>query len=703
MPVPATAYTLSIESQKKVIQLLQMAYSGMNQQYNIREKLRQSDLLYMREVDRTIEQHKAALANRKGDPTKFQNVTIPIVLPQVESAVTYQSAVFLQGYPMFGVVSTPEVQDAALMMDTAIGQQQDRGAWPQEFMKAFRDGFKYNIMAVEADWCVETTFSIGNDSQSTEAKLTETIWEGNRIKWMDMYNTFWDTRVKPYEVAKEGEFAGYTEMYTKIRLKKLMLNLGSKVMNKDKAFSSIAGGTSTYGSYGIEGYYMPTLNPTALINPQLMSQFNWSAWAGLEDRVKNQAKGNDGFQVTKFYARICPEELKIQGVPGKDIPQVWKFYVVNNQVVIYAERMTNAHGLIPIIFGQPKDDGLGYQTKSLADDVSPFQAVATAFTNALIAGQRKAVFDRMLYDPSRISASVINNDSPVAKMPVKPSAFGQDLKQSVLPLPFDSSQLSYNLQAVNQFSSMANMASGLNPARQGQFIKGNKTRGEFDTIMANSNGRDEIVAISIEHSFMMPIKQIIKSNILQYQGTSSVYNREQERAVNIDPMALRKADLLFKISDGKDPSSKLIDADALTVAFQTIQSNPVISAGFNVVGLFTYLMKSSGAKIKAFEKPPEQVAFEQAGQQWMQAMATVAQSISAIKDITPDQIQQMLQQLPPQPTPEQYGWNPQIQYNSSTDGESILGTVTKATTGQAAQASAPASGMAAGTSGTPQA
>lgn len=702
MPVPATAHVLSQESQKIVIQFLQMAYSGMNQQFQIREMLRQADLTYMREVDRTIEQHQAALRARQGDPTKYQNVVVPIVLPQVESAVTYQAAVFLQGYPMFGVVGTPEVADAALMMDTAIGQQQDEGAWRQEFIKTFRDGMKYNLMAVDVSWCVDKSFAIGTDSQSTDAKLEEVIWEGNKIKWLDLYNTFWDTRVKPAEVASKGEFAGYTEMFTKTRLKQLIQSL-PKPMNQDKAYKTLAGGASTYGSYGTEGYYMPTLNPTAMIQPQLMTQFNWSAWAGIEARTRDQQRGNDGFQVTTLYARICPEDMKIRGIPGPDVPQVWKFIIVNNQVVVYAERMTNAHGLIPVILGQPNDDGLGYQTKSLADNVKPFQAIATAFTNALIAGQRKAVGDRMIYDPSRISASVINSENPASKMPIKPNAFGQDLKTAVLPIPFDSSQLSVNLQAVNQFSSMANMASGLNPARQGQFIKGNKTRGEFDTIMANSNGRDELVAISIEDSFMAPIKKIIKANILQYQGSTSVYNREQQQAVTIDPVALRKANLLFKISDGKDPSSKLIDADALTVAFQTIQSVPAIGAGFNVVPMFSYLMKSAGAKINSFEKPNEQVAYEQAAQQWMMVVGQVAQAITGMKDADPQMIQDMLKQLPPQPTPQQFNWNPEQKYNTATDGQSILSIVTQATSGGSSQPSSAAGGMPAGISGTPQA
>ena len=60
-------------------------------------------------------------------------------------------------------------------------------------------------------------------------------------------------------------------------------------------------------------------------------------------------------------------------------------------------------------------------------------------------------------------------------------------------------------------------------------------------------------------------------------------------------------------------------------------------------------MKQRGADLRPFEKPPEQMAFEQATQSWQQ---TVMELVKANPQITP-------QQYPPQPTPQQYGYTPQ--------------------------------------------
>ena len=115
----------------------------------MRDQMLALDKLYMREMDRTLEQAQARSANISGDPTKFQNITVPLVLQAVESAVTYQTSVFLTGVPLFGVSSTADNADAALQMESLIDEQAIRGGWARELQLLFRDGFKYNFGAAE--------------------------------------------------------------------------------------------------------------------------------------------------------------------------------------------------------------------------------------------------------------------------------------------------------------------------------------------------------------------------------------------------------------------------------------------------------------------------------------------------------------------------------------------------------------------------
>lgn len=655
---PTAAYLPSEKSQAAVLAFYKQAYGLLNSQWEIRGLLKSIDLSYLRETDWTAEQYKAKMANRRGDSTKFQNVVIPVVMPQVESAVTYQQSVFLQGYPIFSAVSIPGLEDAALQMDTIIGEQQIEFNWIGEIQQTLRNAFKYNLAAAEVDWVRKTTYALETSTDyqgGAQGKPKQVIRQGNAIKNLDMYNIFFDTRCKPTDIPEYGEFAGYNEMMSRVRLKKFLEELPYRI-NVTKAFESSCGGVSLDGSSGVEAYYVPQLNPEALLKyAGFGTGTDWMAWAGMNEQVPNIQYKNM-FQVTTLYARILPSDFKFERVPGPNIPQVWKFIIVNNQVIVYCERLTNAHNLIPIIFMQAYEDGLGYQTKSLASNVQPIQEITTALANSSIASRRRAIADRMLFDPSRISPAAINNDNPISKIPVRPSAYGTAIGEAVYQIPFRDDQFQVNAAEMQMYGQMANQISGFNAARQGQFVKGNKTKFEYADIMANANGRDQTVSLSLEGSFFSKVKTIVKNNILQFQGNETLYNRELGATVTVDPVLLRKASTVFTLADGLLPSDKLIDGESLGLAFQAMAGNPQIGASYNLGPMFSYLMKSRGARLAAFEKSPEQVAYEQAVGEWQSAVAMLAEQLAKVNPpMSPEDIQKS---IPPQPTPEQFGFDP---------------------------------------------
>ncbi|TIW16745.1 MAG: hypothetical protein E5V65_16385, partial [Mesorhizobium sp.] len=95
-----TPLIISDTTQQAFIEYHKQCYQLPNQSWNIREQMRQVDLAFMRETDWTVEHQRAKYANRYGDSTRFQNITVPIVLSTVEAAVTYQASVLLTGNPI---------------------------------------------------------------------------------------------------------------------------------------------------------------------------------------------------------------------------------------------------------------------------------------------------------------------------------------------------------------------------------------------------------------------------------------------------------------------------------------------------------------------------------------------------------------------------------------------------------------------------
>jgi len=642
MASPSTPMVISPESQSAIIRYLTECYALQGATWQLRTKLLEADRAYQREMDRSKEQQMARAANKGGDITKLQNFTVPVVMPQVETATTYQSSVFLTGIPLFGVLADAQYMDQAMQLETIIDESATKGGWAAELIMNFRDGFKYNIAAMEVSWTrkVEASFETDINFSATQAKPKEVIWEGNKLKRMDMYNTFYDNRVLPTEVHIKGEFAGYTELFSRVALKQMFAEM------PDKMVSNVRGAfESGFGGQGMR-YFIPQININTSTTDMMRTGMNWMSWARIMESP-DQIKYNNMYEVATLYARIIPADFKLN-VPSKNTPQIWKFIIVNSQILVYAERQTNAHNYIPIIFSQPLCDGLGHQTKSLAENVTGIQEISSAMMSSVIAARRRAISDRGIYDPSRIAPEQINSINPSAKIPVKPSAYGKPLNEAYYQIPFRDDQSPEAMQQIAQLGVYADTITGQNKANQGQFVKGNKTRSEYESVMSNANGRSQMTSILLEAQMFTPIKIILKTNVIQFQGSGSVYSRSAKKTVEIDPVALRTAIMAFKVSDGLTPGDKLVNADTLAVALQQIGSSEQIAEGYNVSQLFSYLMKTQGAHIQDFEKPPEQVAYERAQKQWQQL---VMQMLQANPKITQDQ-------FPPQPVPQQFGYTP---------------------------------------------
>lgn len=652
--IPDLPQLLNNKTESALKEFHLQCFSQYNQNWAIRDQMAYIDRQYQRELDYSLEQSRARAANRYGDKSRFQNITIPIVLPQVEGSVTYQASVFLTGTPLFGVISDPQYEDEAQQMEAIIDSQATYGGWIRELTMFFRDGAKYNLSALEVDWCKEVTYAPETDptikSGKASGKLTQTIWEGNKVKRWDMYNTFFDTRVTPGNMYRDGEFIGNTEIMSRIKLKKFMSELpNGRASNFKAALESPTGAINVGDSTtALPNFYIPQINPNSILNPLLGEGMNWLAWSELAgSKDSSNINYRNLYEVTTLYARIIPSDFGISG-PSPNTPQVWKFIFVNHSILIFSERQTNAHNWLPVLMGQPNEDGLGYQTKSLADNVSPIQDITSALSNSDIAARRRAISDRTLYDPSRVNAADINSPNPSAKIPVRPAAYGKPLEQAVYAFPFRDDQSQFIQQKIASYSAMANMISGQNPVRQGQFVKGNKTQSEFDSVMNNANGRDQLTSICYEAQVFTPLKRILLLNNLQYQGGTSLFNPNTNQQVTIDPVALRSAVLSFKVSDGLTPSDKLMDTDTTMVALQMIGTSPAIGAAYNVGPLFSYLMKEKNAHISSFEKGPAQQAYEAAQAQYQQ---TLVQIYKANPNVTQ-------QQLPPAPLPQDYGYNP---------------------------------------------
>lgn len=606
MATSDTPLTLSVSAQERAVKMINSFIDNDNGIATLRSLFLQRDLAYYREQDRSKQQRAAKAANQAGDATKIQNPVVPVVAPQVETALAFLVDLFLSSYPVFPVVAGPKLIDAALAIETVLGESAVHFQWARELAMALRDGLKYNLLGVEVEWHRDRVYAVKNvpEKDLVRGVPEEVVFEGNKIKRLDPYNMILDRRCKPAEIHRRGDFAGYSELMTRMQLKQLFLDLDQTLtMNATAAFESSSGITLSAGDGSTKSYYVPQINPEAAIE-QLTTGQNWASWASLE--TERKINYSDMYEVTTLYARVIPKELGIV-VPKAGTPQIYKLIMVNRKVLIFAQRKTNAHNFLPIVVGQLIEDGHGYQTKSFADNAAPYQQIATALYLSGIASQRRKVYDRIFYDPSRINKADIDKVDPVARIPIKTEAYGKPIGESFAVVPYRDDGTAAIFGIARDVVDMADVASGQNRVSRGQFQKGNKTRFEVNEVMQSSDARPRMYATLLESAWFQPIKHILKSDILQYQPPAQLYNRQEQQLVDVNPAELRKVVWQFKIADGILPVDKLISMETFNYAFQFASAVPAAAAQFDMLGAFFYQLKLQGAHwITDFQRTPEQ-------------------------------------------------------------------------------------------------
>lgn len=576
---------------------------------DFRALLRYRDRAYQRQLNTTAEHIKAVRANMQGDARKLQDITVPIIMPQIESAVAYQAGIFLTSHPIFGVVSTPENMSAAMQFETVLGDQSVRYGWPRELLKIFRDGFKYNFAAACVYWKKTPLKSVVTDTNISSAGLAaikEYSYGGNCIKRVDPYNAFMDMTVAPADLHSDGEYFGWNEIISRVQLKRLLSLLDSdKTTSATEAFNSSFAGSGQDETSAMS-YYTPEINKYLDLSTVNIGGNNWGQWMGLSQGSTSKLSYKDHYVLTHFYCRALPSDFGSRGNQVK----MYHGIIINWSTVIFVEELNVAYDSLPCFIMQPYEDGLGYQTQSMLDNALPFQDMSSALWNVSLESKRRLIFDRLVYNPRLIDKKDIDPVSSVSRIPLRNANIGKDdnaIARAIYQIPYREDNSGTNIQMSEMISAMADQATGQNKVDRGQFQPGNKTKTEFQEVMANSSSRQQLCALTIENQFMTPVKETIKANTLQYQTTGTILNRNERKTVDVDPVELRKAMLEFKMTDGNLPADRLMNSDMLMVFLQTAQAIPAVQSEYDILGMFLYWAKLRGAYwLEDFKRTPEQ-------------------------------------------------------------------------------------------------
>lgn len=558
-------------------------------------------------IDVAYARYQGAVAEGNGqDIAKYGNkkcggpdikVVNPIVISQVQSMTAWFCEVFLSGYPIFPVVTTPELRTEAEALEGIMQDHLTMTESVPELQLMFNDAAKYNMLAWHVDWEPIATYNperefsdVGPVSMSVQTDTKHV----NAIRRLNIRNTHWDTSCPLPSVDKDGDYIGHTENYSRIKLKRLLnyLQMEGKLTNTEvikQAMDSARGGDYRFD---------PTIQSSG---PASLD--NWDAFGGFTTASDNSVQAGkeaytDNYEVHTFYIRVVPSEHKLK-VPKPNQVAIWKCMMVNRSAVIMLEPYLGAYNRFGMGMCYAIEDGMGLQTQGYGEMAMPLQEATTDLMRIRFQAAKRALSDRALYNPEMIRASDVNSPFPAPKIPVIPSSLlNNSLGNAYHAIPFDGRGTEQVVQDAMLISEWQKELSGINNATRGQFQKGNKTLGEFDTIMSNSENRLRLPTLILEHRCMAKIKATLKHNLLLMGEDTEVISPRTGRPMAFDIQKLQELNLQFEVGDGNSPKGKLASTDFLMGIMQMIsQSQPLQQIyGSQLPGILAHIAQLGGVR-----------------------------------------------------------------------------------------------------------
>lgn len=611
-----TSVLLSEKQQMKVQEQLKHNFSHFPWQ-EMRSRFMLLDLAYYMEK---------APANTNTDAPQlitalYQDLELPVLQPNIDAAHAYLAEMFTSGTPMFAVASdevSEERQEAASQIEAVIWENSHTTQWKRNTILFLLDAVKYNLGVMNVEWATRRTFKPTTDlSKALFSGNTEEIFRsGNELKHWDMYNTFWDISTKPGDICTRGDYIGKVERLTFTQcwqfIADLKMNSGQVMNVQSEEFWK--------SSPREVRYHVPQV-----MNPQTVNEgTDWSSFFFQNAMNSWISRNMPTFEVVTWYQRIIPKYLDITNVPDSGNVQIWKFIEINGRLV-YAQRMTNAHDMLPAVLAQSKEDGLGIQTKGSGDLLMPFQNLSSTLWRARIASLARSLSDRAIFDPSKISEKHINSAHPLAKIPVRPSGYGKKISDSYYSIPFNDLSGQIIGSEIERVQGFASDAAHINRSRRGQFTKGNRTLTEYQDVMDNSDSSQQLMATLLEDQAFMPIKRQVLTNILQYQDIKELIDPVTQQPVEINPVTLRQATLEFKIADGLNPKSKLLGTQATLESIGLLAQIDGANQEYDILRMSVDAVSQNGSKVKKYKRAQQFVPISNNQQTAQQGQAATGQ------------------------------------------------------------------------------
>lgn len=504
-------------------------------------------------------------------------INLPLVFVHLDDMMTYFAQTFAPSQGMFYQTGKPQEQQSAKQIVTLMNNHAIYAGYYREVLQGLYSILKYNIGGYKVNWSKDSGPKLSKNSSGADVLQTTTVWQGNRLEAIDMYNFLPDPSIHPTKLHCDGEFAAQAFVRSKYWLqRKASLGLYYNVedlLGQDE-------GTNQWTFY---------VSPPKQANLEA-DESGGTDWKAV---LSENTSTNSGpsYEFVEITINLNPIEWGLVSAAertSRDRYETWKFTLCNNRKIISAQYQNNIHGFLPFFFGLLNDDVMSTSSKSAAEILTPLQTFASSLVNTHIKGNRKNLWGTTFYDPSMFDMDQVADGDVAGRVKMKASAYGRDIRTGIYKEtnPLDTKQTMQDLESVmgiiNQFfptQSLPSQIASIDRAIDSQVA----------AVQQGANKRQQKAARLLDETVFRFVRFAMYYNIIQYQqDAEEITDYYSGNTVKINLDELRQTDLPFIIGQGLKAIDRQAAAKAMqSIIFALIQA-PQAQQGINLLAMIDF-------------------------------------------------------------------------------------------------------------------
>lgn len=596
-----------------------------------------------------------------GETTAVPDQRFPLAAGHAENIVTEVINTLFPARTMYGsTVLEPEEQDVAKSMVALLNHHGQTFSHYPEYALAIWDAVVYNLTVLVYDWRVDASRVRERGEQKRVV-----VREGNTVKRGDPYNVLLDWSVEMADYAHdahffadvtrvsfhtahrkllEGQWFGPAEVVKKLRSTefkdgKVKLSESAMGMPFYDGYRTLLGAVRSQFGSGMNMLYKerPSLRPTSYFVSDCGDGGRENTAFSLEQYMNVGERNSDASpacanELLRVFCRIVPKDF---GLSSSDEMAVWRFEILNGTWIVRAEEQLNAHGLIPVGACSPRSMDGELNSKSIAEQLVPFQDWISNVYNLYVKEMRKSVNNGMvMYDPKRVKLDEMLDPTsgwiPVSVPEDDETAQDRTVSSAVYRLQDAAPRNT----TINDIAQVEQMMQAVMPTAQLESMSSlNRAVDHQSRTVANAAGRRTFhLAREISEKAVAPGMFIMTRNIVSNQSAIKLPGAGGT-VTEINPEIFQDTDMKLMVSDGLRGVDNVSIANRVENMIRYALQSRRVQTEVDVLKMIAYLLHLEGANFSLeqfkYESPLDALGEEEKNMAFQLYQQAVAQAQGA--------------------------------------------------------------------------